>query len=328
MTASSRDFVFQTFQSVLTQETRSLETASENVARQYSAITDTCELIRNCTRNNNGRIIVSGIGKAGLIARKVAATLSSTGTPAVYLNAVDAMHGDLGIVRPGDVGLLFSYSGETTEIVRVAQELRHLSAKTICITKSLKSKLALESDVCIELGDLTEACPNGLAPSSSTTAMLAVGDAVALTVAEVSNFRPSDFARYHPAGSLGLQFKLVKDRMRIESSLVLVRPDEIVRHVIARVTKAKTAAAVLVRKDKSLIGIFTDGDLRRAILHTEKFLDEPIEKFASAPCKFVEATDSLAQALTIFRNNHIEELPVIHGAAVVGLLCFKDIELL
>jgi arabinose-5-phosphate isomerase len=158
--------------------------------------------------------------------------------------------------------------------------------------------------------------------------MLAVGDAVALTVAEVSNFRPADFAKYHPAGSLGLQFKLVKDRMRTENSLVLVRPDEMVRHVIGKVTKAKTAAAVLVREDKSLLGIFTDGDLRRAVIHTEKFLDDPIEKFASAPCKSVEATDSLARALTIFRSNHIEELPVIHGNAVVGLLCLKDIELL
>jgi arabinose-5-phosphate isomerase len=273
------------------------------------------------------RVIVSGIGKAGLIARKVAATMSSTGTAAVFVHPVEGLHGDLGLVRPADRGLLFSYSGETVELLRLARELSRLGCPLVAVTRSRDSSLGRIAESCIELGEIHEACYLGLAPSSSTTAMLAIGDALALAVAKATSFSAADFGRNHPAGTLGLRFRCVTEIMRTGARLVCVSPETPLREVVRRVSDAKTGAAVVVRADGTLVGIFTDGDLRRALLRGGDVLEAGVARFATVPCRFVADDTSVADALKVLQNQRIEDLPVVDQgtARVLGLVCLKDI---
>jgi KpsF/GutQ family protein len=272
------------------------------------------------------RVIVSGVGKAGLIARKVAATLSSMGTAATFLHPVEALHGDLGFVRPDDRGLLFSYSGESVEVVRLARELDRIGCPLVAITRSAASSLGRMAAACLQLGNIVEACPLGLAPSSTTTVMLAVGDALALCTAQLNGFREEEFAHNHPAGALGLRFRNVASEMRVGDRLVCVRPETTIADVVRLVSAARTGAAVLTSEEGLLIGIFTDGDLRRSLLRDRKALDQPVIGFATSPCHAISAMGSLADALRHFGQTRTEELPVLDEARrVVGVLVLKDI---
>lgn len=317
-----------TFLEVLNQEKEALEAVTARVRTKPDAIAAACELIAAATNHDRAhRVIVSGIGKAGLVGRKVAATMSSIGTAAVFVHPVEALHGDLGFVVDGDCGLLFSYSGETVELIRLARELIRNGCPLVSITRSADSSLGKMATACLEMGDVPEACYMGLAPSSSTTVMMALGDALALAVAKTKGFTERDFGRNHPAGSLGLRYRCISDLMRTGSRLVRVTADTRLKQVIERVSEAKTGAAILVHPDRTLLGLFTDGDLRRAILKGQLVLDEPVEKFASIPCHFLRADGSVADALKLCHNHRIEDLPVVDRETneVVGLMCLKDI---
>ncbi|HXG11718.1 MAG TPA: KpsF/GutQ family sugar-phosphate isomerase [Gemmataceae bacterium] len=325
---ASRAEMVRTFLEVLTQEKEALQAVAGRVGAAPEAIGAACELIWSATtRASRGRVIVSGIGKAGLIGRKIAATLSSTGTASAFVHPVEALHGDLGFVQDGDCGLLLSYSGETVELVRLARELTRIGCPLVVITRAAGSTLGKLATTCLELGEVPEACYMGLAPSSSTTAMLALGDALALAVAKAKGFTERDFGRNHPAGSLGQRYRCIVDLMRTGPRLVCVAADTRLKRVIQLVSQAKTGAAILVRPDRTLLGLFTDGDLRRAVLQGEMVLDEEIWKFASIPCHFIHSDGSVADALKLFHNNRIEDLPVVDRSTgeVIGMLCLKDI---
>lgn len=319
------------FRQVLVREGRALQDVIGRLETQGCAIGLACGyLSANGRATRQSRTIVSGVGKAGYVAQKIAATLSSTGTPASYLHPTDALHGDLGLVREGDCALLFSYSGETVELVRLAIEMRNAKCGVVAVTRSARSRLGVLASVCIELGEIVEACPLGLAPTASSTAMLAVGDALALTIAFANGFDARDFARNHPAGEIGLRFRPVTDVMRTGDRFVSVHGDAPVLAVIQMITRASTAAAVISDGTGEPIGIFTDGDLRRAVVKYGEFLTSCVRKFASFPCKTISAAETLADAMQRFREFSIEELPVVEpsNGDVVGLLCLKDIELI
>lgn len=316
------------FQDVLHQEQRALEVVARKLAGEPEAIERACAALLSAVgRQGERRLVVSGIGKAGLIARKVAATLSSTGTAAAFLHPVEALHGDLGFVKPEDCGLLLSYSGETVELVRLGQEMRRLGCPLVAITRSRESTLGKLVGACIETGVVPEACYLGLAPSSSTTVMLAIGDALALAVAKARGFRVEDFARNHPAGSLGLRFRFVQDLMRTGGRLVCVQAGTRVGEAVSAVSKAKTGAAVVIRENGTLLGIFTDGDLRRALLRGGFVLGQEVGLFSSIPCKSIHSDASVEEALKLFHNTRTEDLPVVDriSGKVVGMLCLKDI---
>lgn len=317
------------FHQVLRREAEALAEVVQKLQHAEAIVSKACGLLASCRKNAGlgKRVIVGGVGKAGLIARKVTATLCSTGTPAVFVHPVEALHGDLGAVCRGDVGLLFSYSGLTPEVVRLAGELKRLDSKVLAVTRSSATDLGCIADVTIELGDIAEACELGLAPSSTTTAMLAIGDALALAVANADGFSAMDFAFNHPAGMLGLRFRRVSEFIRTGSRLVCVDLDATVQDVIRAVSSAKTGAAILVGADRRLQGIFTDGDLRRALVCGGMILQQPVRNYASVPCTFVGADASVADAWRQMLDRKIEDLPVVDAdLRVVGLLCLKDLK--
>ncbi len=272
------------------------------------------------------RVVTCGIGKAGFIARKVAATLASTGTDAIFLHPADALHGDLGMVRKGDVALLFSNSGESDEISRLLPFLRRQGLTLIAVTSSVRSTLGVQADVVLEMGDLREACPLGLAPTASTTAMLALGDALAMALMRKRGFSASEYGRLHPAGELGRKAFLVRELMRGPDAVALVPPEASVREAIQAVSRARAGAGIVVDRSGKLLGIFTDGDLRRAILADDLVLTRPIMNvMVHDPCT-VRNDAPASEALGIMRTHRIGELPVLdENDRVVGMVDLKGV---
>jgi arabinose-5-phosphate isomerase len=295
--AAGADTFATTFHDILAHECQVLDEVAARLALNTPVIEQAClTLSGRSTQTTGHRLIVSGIGKSGLVGRKIAATFSSLGTAATFLHPVEALHGDLGFVQPGDCGLLLSLSGETVELVRLAEQFKRLQYPFVAITQSANSTLGRHSAVCIELGDLEESCFLGLAPTASTTAMLAVGDALAQAVARAKGFRIEDFARNHPAGSLGLRFQSVRELMRTGARLVCVSRQTRVKDAVKLVSAAKTGAAVLTGEGGELLGIFTDGDLRRACLAGGNSLDQSVEPWATMPCRSIDASAPVSDA--------------------------------
>ncbi len=274
-----------------------------------------------------GRVIISGVGKAGIIAQKISATLSSTGTPSIWVHSGEAIHGDLGRITKKDVVVILSNSGESDEVIKLLPVLKRIGTKIIAITGRPQSTLARHSDVVLDVSVEREACPLNLAPTTSTTAMLAMGDAIAVCLIELRNFKHDDFALYHPGGSLGRRLLLkVKDIMRTGDRCPLVGPETLVKDVLLRITSAKAGAAIIVDKRGKLSGIFTDGDLRRHIETNADILSLPIRKvMTKTPISVHE--DTLAfDAMQLLKEKKIDEVPVINSRGrVVGLLDIQDL---
>ena len=327
-TDRTRDSMAASFLNVLRHEQEALAHVVQRFSDDGGVIAEACEtLLHDEEGRGRNRIIVSGVGKAGIVAMKVASTLSSTGSAAVFMHPVEALHGDLGFVSDHDCALLFSYSGESVEVIRLARELQRIGCAVVAITSRRASTLGRMSAVCVETGEVREACYLGLAPSSSTTVMLAIGDALALAMAEAQGFGEADFGLNHPAGSIGQRFRYVQDFMRSGDKTVYVQPSAQLKRVIQLVSDAKTGSAILVDGDGALVGIFTDGDLRRALLQGSTVLDGAVEQFASIPCHFVLHDTSIADALKLFQNTQTEDLPVLDPETrrVLGTLCLKDL---
>ena len=323
-----RDDLTASFLNVLRHEQEALAQVVQRFSDRGAVIAAACEtLLQDAEGPGRNRIIVSGVGKAGIVATKVASTLSSTGNAANFIHPVEALHGDLGFVSAHDRALLFSYSGESVEVIRLAGELRRIGCAIVVITSRRASTLGRMAAACIETGEVREACYLGLAPSSSTTVMLAIGDALALAMAEAKGFGEADFGLNHPAGSLGQRFRYVQDFMRSGDKVVCVEPSAQLKRVIRLVSDARTGSATLIDRDGSLVGIFTDGDLRRALLQGSTVLQGAVERFASIPCHFVLRDTSIADALELFHNTQTEDLPVLdpHTRRALGTLCLKDI---
>jgi arabinose-5-phosphate isomerase len=284
------------------------------------------ELIYNC----KGSVIVTGIGKAGIIGRKISATLASTGTPSHFLHPAEAVHGDLGRLRKNDVVLVLSYGGETDEIIRLINIVKQLEIKLIAITGSKQSRLAAHSDIILCMGELDEACPFGVAPSVSTTCMLAVGDALALTVMKAKNFSVEDYARFHPAGSLGTRLITVEQSMMFKAGekLPLAKTTDTIKQLLDKNSDVKRHGAVMiVDGDGKLTGIVTDADLRRLLAQNgAKAFDLKAKDIMTANCKKIRADALASEAMAIFHKHRIDDLPVVDEQnRPVGLIDVQDI---
>lgn len=274
-----------------------------------------------------GRVIVTGMGKPGFIAQKISATLSSTGTPSLYLHPAEALHGDLGRVTEDDLILALSNSGETEEIIKFLPIVKKIGAKLVAMTGNTKSTLARFSDYCIDTSVKREACPLGLAPTTSTTVMLALGDALAVALLNKKGFKEKDFAFYHPGGILGKRLLLtVDDIMRKGRENPVVKDTMKVRQVLLAITKCRAGSASVVDSKGRIVGIFTDGDLRRH-LEANPGLIECEVKYAMTKNPTVITRERLAaEAFDILRSKRIDELPVVDSKRrPVGLLDVQDI---
>lgn len=276
-----------------------------------------------------GRTITCGIGKSGHIARKTAGTLSSTGTPSLFLHAAEAVHGDLGMATNRDVVLLYTHSGETDEIVRLFPSLREIGAKSILITGRPQSSAGDLADLVLDTGVEEEACPNNLAPTTSTTAMLALSDALAVAVMECRGFGREDFARYHPSGALGKRLLLrVEDVMRTGQDLALVTAETSILETMRAITRAGAGAACVVDEAGRLVGFISDGDLRRHFVSSSQPLESTAGDLMVRTVTTIASHLLAVEALEFFQNfsRKIGELPVVEAdGRVVGLLALKDL---
>ena len=284
------------------------------------------EMIYAC----KGSCIVSGIGKAGIIGQKISATMASTGTPSHFLHPAEAVHGDLGRLRNDDVVMVLSYGGETDEITRLISLVKELGIKLIAVTGKSDSTLSKYSDVVLCMGPITEACPLGVAPSVSTTCMLAVGDALAFTVMKARNFSVEDYVRFHPGGSLGAKLMTVEQSMmfRPGEKLPLANADDTIEQLLAGTCDVKRHGAVMVVDEKgALAGIVTDADLRRLLTkHGAKAMGRKAREVMTPDCKKIRLDALAAEATAVFHKYRIDELPVVDAAnKPVGLIDVQDI---
>jgi arabinose-5-phosphate isomerase len=307
---------------VLRIEAEALERVRDRLGE---SIARAAELIYRST----GSVIVTGMGKAGLVGQKLAATLASTGTRAFHLHPAEAVHGDLGRIRADDVVLALSQSGETEEVLRLVPALRRLGAGLVAITERTGSSLGRAADLCVALGPVAEACPLGLAPSASTTVLMAVGDALALLVSRMRDFTAEDFAMYHPAGSLGRKLMRVEEVMRTERQLRKAHVGESVRSVFVRLAgpRRRSGAVLIVDEHSLLLGIFTDSDLARLFeRRREAELDGPIGAVMTPGPYCIRVGATLAEAVEMMKTHKISELPVVdRGSRLVGLIDVTDL---
>jgi arabinose-5-phosphate isomerase len=268
------------------------------------------EIILSC----KGRVVVTGMGKSGLIGKKIAATLASTGTPALFLHPAEGIHGDLGMVMKGDVIIAISNSGETEEIVKLLPVFKRLMVPVIAMTGGMKSALAKAAEVTIDVGVTEEACPMGLAPTASTTAALAMGDAMAITLLEKRGFKEEDFACFHPGGSLGKKLILrVEDVMHSGADIPVVKADTSMREALFEITSKKMGITTVVDGDGKLVGVITDGDLRRYLEKSDDLFSRSAGELAHGNPKMISRDALAAEAVAVMEKYSITSLLSVDG---------------
>lgn len=279
------------------------------------------------TLQNRGKLVVIGIGKSGNIGAKLAATLTSTGSPTVLLNSVDALHGDLGIINDGDLLLALSYSGESDELLNLLPAFKRFAVRLITFTGNPKSTLARHSDVVLNVRVPREACPFNLAPTASTTAMLVLGDALAMTVLEARGFTQKDFARHHPSGAIGRALLVqVRDIMRTGDRNAVAPQTLLVRDALLVMTRAKSGSLALVDRRGKLAGVFTDGDFRRRMSTDQELLTRPLAEVMTRNPICIRDEALAAEALKIFNERNIDDLVVVNAKREpVGLVDSQDL---
>ncbi|MFK7737816.1 MAG: SIS domain-containing protein [Pirellulaceae bacterium] len=309
---------------ILRSESSALELLSNQLGNQFA---DAVELLSQC----KGRIVVTGIGKAGIIGQKFAASLSSTGSPAFFLHPSEAVHGDLGSVRSEDCVVFFSYSGETEEVTRLLPILLGAEDRptTVAVTRSCDSTLSTGCDVAIPLGKHDEACSLGLAPTTSTTLMLALSDALVLVTSELKGFSRVEFGQFHPGGNLGRQLMTVTDAMRPLEECRVASDGVSVREVLVQIARPgrRTGAIMLVSDAGKLTGIFTDSDLARLLEQQQDgFLDRPVAELMTAQFRTVDATAELQEAVNLIKAYKLSEIPVVDTSnCPVGIVDITDV---
>lgn len=298
--------------------------AIQSLAKRLDdSFTQAVDLMAKC----KGRVVITGMGKGGIIGRKIAATLSSTGTPSIWMHSAEAVHGDLGQMTKEDVVILISNSGETEETKRLLPLVKKMRSKSIAMTGNPNSSIAKHCDISLDVSVKTEGCPLGLAPMASTTVTLAMGDALAASLIARKKFRKEDFAFYHPGGALGRQLLLtVEDIMRKGSSFAKVKMGTKVKNVLLHITKARCGSACVIDKNGKLLGIFTDGDLRRHIDKSKDLLQCNVEDVMTKGPTTIVPERLAVEALRILQDKKIDELPVVDKKnKLVGLLDIQDL---
>jgi len=278
------------------------------------------EMILGC----KGRVVITGIGKSAIIANKIVSTLNSTGTPAIFMHAADAIHGDLGIIQENDLVICLSKSGETPEIKILIPLLRQHGNKMVALVGNIQSYLAKTADYILDASVPKEACPYNLAPTSSSTAQLVIGDALAVALLECRGFTPGDFARLHPGGTLGKKLYLRVSDLYINNELPKVDTDANIRKVIMEIS-AKRLGATAVMSNGKMIGIITDGDLRRMLENNDNIAGIRAKDIMTANPKIIQAGSLVVEALTLMRSHNITQLPVFDNDRYVGVIHLHDI---
>ncbi len=277
--------------------------------------------------NNGGKLVLSGVGKSGHIGKKIAATLASTGSTAVFMHPVEALHGDLGLLCDKDLFLALSYSGETDELVTILPAVKRLQVPIIAITASDKSSLSEWSDFTVEMPVGKEACPFNLAPTTTAIALLALGDALAIVLMKKHKFSKQDYGQYHPGGAIGRAITLkVSDIMRGEDKIALIKPNVTVKDAIFAMTKAKCGSAIIVDENKKLLGIFTDGDFRRYVNTSLDVLNQLIADVMTVKPTYVYAEKLAIEVLNVVENKNIDDIIVVNNKEqVVGMIDIQDL---
>ena len=299
------------------EEAKAVEKLAEYIDDEFEQVID---LIYNC----NGRVIVSGIGKSAIIASKIVATMNSTGTPAFFMHAADAIHGDLGLIQPEDVIIILSKSGNTPEIKALVPLVKNLGNKLVGMVSSTDSYLALNSDFVLRATVEKEACPNNLAPTSSTTAQLVVGDALAMTLLKLKGFTAADFARYHPGGALGKKLYMrVSDVVAREIPQVSI--DERIRPIIIEISSKRLGATAVIDHAGNLAGVITDGDLRRMLEKGNDVTNLTAKEIMTINPKTISIDELAINAFDKMEKNKITQLVVLQDGKYAGMVHIHDI---
>lgn len=303
---------------VLRMETEALGEAERRIGDDFARAVETIA-------RSEGRVIVSGVGKSGLIGRKLAATLTSTGTPATFLHPADSVHGDLGIVGASDVAILISKSGESDEVLGLLDHLKRLGVCTVALTSNTKSTLARHSDITLDAWVKEEACPHDLVPTTSTTVALAIGDALAIALLEEKGFNADDFARLHPGGAIGRRLLTRVSDVMVTDKLPLLRHGATMREAVVQLAERR-GIAVVVGKNNNVEGVITTGDLTRLMEHEENVFPIPVTKVMNRTPKVAHA-DELGSAVVYRMETHgIISMPVLDGEdAIVGVVHLHDL---
>jgi arabinose-5-phosphate isomerase len=307
-----------------------IETEAEAIKKVAGIVDENFEKALSWIYSCKGSVVVSGIGKAGLIGKKISATMASVGTPSHFLHPAEAVHGDLGRLRKDDIVLVLSYGGETSEVTRLIELVKRLGIKMIALTGKKDSTLTKYSDIVLSMGELNEACPIGTAPSVSTTCMLAVGDAIALTVMKARNFGVEDYVRFHPGGSLGAKLMTVEQSMMFkpDEKLPISNETETIKDMLEKNKDIKRHGAVMIVDNSGkLAGIITDADLRRQLTQKgSKAFSLKTKKIMTPDCKKIRVDSLAAEAMSIFHKFRIDELPVVDSEnKPVGLIDVQDV---
>lgn len=313
MTGNIRDIAVQVF-----------DNEANSILELKNLLTDDFEKVVNLIYNSKGNVIVSGIGKSANIAQKIVATLNSTGTTAVFMHAADAIHGDLGIIRQEDVVVVLSKSGETPEIKVLTPLIKIRKNKLVAIVGNRESYLAKQADFVLDTTVSREACPNNLAPTSSATAQLVMGDAIAVALLQMRGFTAQDFAKFHPGGALGKRLYLTVGDLCVKNGTPQVSPDDIMTRAIIEISEKMLGAAAVIENGK-LTGIVTDGDLRRMLMKHPNIEAVKVSDIMTKNPLTVQHTALAADALNIMQHKEVSVLPVMNGDAYVGMVHIHDI---
>ena len=310
--------------SILSYAIETIEHQANSIKNLSKLLTKDFEKAVNIINNTKGRVIVSGIGKSAIIAQKIVATFNSTGTPSIFMHAADAIHGDLGLIQSEDVIICISKSGNTPEIKALVPFIKKTNNKLIAITGEANSYLSEKSDIVISSYVDNEACPNNLAPTTSTTAQLVIGDAIAVCLVKLRGFSPNDFAKYHPGGTLGKRlFLKVKDLIDTKS-LPKVDASDLMKDVIIEISNKMLGIAVVLEKNK-IVGVITDGDLRRQLLKSQNISKVKANEIMSKNPKIINKNLLATEALLIMKTNKISQLIVAEKNKYVGVLHIQSL---
>jgi len=313
-----------TKENILLSAKKTLLSESQSIAKLIDYIDDSFIEAVEIIYNTKRRLIVTGIGKSAIIAQKIVATMNSTGTPSMFLHASEAIHGDLGMVQEGDVVICISKSGNSPEIKVLVPLLKRFGNKLIGITGNITSFLGKEADITLNTFVESEACPNNLAPTNSTTAQLVMGDALAVCLMEMRNFKAEDFAKYHPGGALGKKLLLRVQDMLDSSRKPFVYPDSSVKNVIVEISEKRLGVAAVIEDDK-VVGIITDGDIRRMLNKTETITGLTAKDIMTVNPKTIKSVDMVADALNILEDFSITQLVVVDNGEYKGVIHLHDI---
>lgn len=301
-----------------------IDTEANSILGLKDLLTDSFTKVVELILKSKGNVIVSGIGKSANIAQKIVATLNSTGTTAVFMHAADAIHGDLGIIRDEDIVIIISKSGETPEIKVLTPLIKIRNNKLIAIVGNNKSYLAAEADYVLDTTVPHEACPNNLAPTASTTAQLVMGDALAIALLKCRGFSSEDFAKYHPGGALGKRLYLRVGDLCVKNAVPMVNKDDVMTKVIIEISN-KFLGATAVMDNGNIIGIITDGDLRRMLMNHPNLESTTAADIMTANPKTIDKNELVVNALELMHNKEITQLPVMENGNYVGMIHIHDI---